>query len=190
MTATTAPLAAHNAALARSLGAAGLLDEARVRPLLTPAILEGLAARPRVTFGRKPVDNGAFFRAGECKQRPRVGVEEAPGAGSQDETAPSSSYLFMMVDPDAPSPDDYKFAYWRHLVVGGLRAHGGEHEEAEEEDGWADAKELTAYLGPGPKDESVPCFLFCSPHLSPTPFLLGSSYQVSLHGPSESWLPN
>lgn len=142
MATTTTPLTAHNAALVRSLGAAGLLDEARVQPLLTPAILGGLTARPRVVFGGKPVENGAFFRAGECKQQPRVVVEE------EDEGKSASSYLFMMVDPDAPSPDDYRFAYWRHLVIGGLRAGTEEKEE-----GGAGAKELTAYLGPGPKDE-------------------------------------
>lgn len=142
-TTTTTSLTAHNAALARSLGAAGLLDEARVRPLLTPAILGGLAVRPRVAFGGKPVDNGAFFRAGECKQQPRVVVEEEEEGGK--ETASSSSYLLMMVDPDAPSPDDYRFAYWRHLVIGGLRPGA--------EEGGAGVKELTAYLGPGPKDE-------------------------------------
>lgn len=50
------------------------------------------------------------------------------------------------MDPDAPTPDDPKFAFWRHWVVPGLQALNGEVV--------AQTKPaLTEYLGPGPKDE-------------------------------------
>lgn len=52
----------------------------------------------------------------------------------------------MLVDPDAPTPDDPKFAFWRHWVLDGLQPNGS-----------AAATEtkpaVTGYLAPGPKDE-------------------------------------
>ena len=54
----------------------------------------------------------------------------------------------MLVDPDAPTPEDPKFAFWRHWILPGLQplkdAPGvvGETKFA-----------ATPYLGPGPKDE-------------------------------------
>jgi hypothetical protein len=54
----------------------------------------------------------------------------------------------MLVGPDAPTPEDPKFAYWRHLVVPGLQASTTASSTA------THAKlALTEYLGPGPKDE-------------------------------------
>lgn len=55
----------------------------------------------------------------------------------------SKRYMLFLIDPDAPTPDDPKFAYWRHWVVSGL-APG---------QGMDSGKVLTEYLGPGPKDE-------------------------------------
>jgi phosphatidylethanolamine-binding protein (PEBP) family uncharacterized protein len=60
----------------------------------------------------------------------------------QDNAPESLSYTLLLVDPDAPTPDDPKFAYWRHWVVSGLKPSAG-----------AEGKILTEYLGPGPKDE-------------------------------------
>lgn len=57
-----------------------------------------------------------------------------------------ASYLLLLVDPDAPTPDDPKFAFWRHWVVPGLRPAG--HAAATQT-----KPALTEYLGPGPKDE-------------------------------------
>jgi phosphatidylethanolamine-binding protein (PEBP) family uncharacterized protein len=62
----------------------------------------------------------------------------------QDNAPESSSYTVLLVDPDAPTPDDPKFAYWRHWVVSGLKPSES-----------AEGKVLTEYLGPGPKDEYV-----------------------------------
>jgi phosphatidylethanolamine-binding protein (PEBP) family uncharacterized protein len=58
--------------------------------------------------------------------------------------------MLMLVDPDAPTPDEPKFAFWRHWVLPGLQplrdVEGvvGETRRA-----------LTEYLAPGPKDECV-----------------------------------
>lgn len=51
-----------------------------------------------------------------------------------------------MADPDAPTPDDPKFAYWRHWVVSNIDLR----ESA------STGKVLTEFLAPGPKDESKP----------------------------------
>lgn len=133
-------LADHASALPSSLSAAHLV--------LGPAAALILASfKPTtkldVSFGNKAVDLGTFFRAGECKQAPQVSF--SPEAAEAE--APSdASYTFILADPDAPTPDDPKFAFWRHWVVSGLKpgaeARGG--------------KTLTEYLGPGPKDDSKP----------------------------------
>lgn len=56
--------------------------------------------------------------------------------------------MLMLIDPDAPTPDDPKFAYWRHWVLPGLKP-------LTSADGIvAQTKPvLTEYLAPGPKDE-------------------------------------
>lgn len=53
----------------------------------------------------------------------------------------------MLVDPDAPTPDDPKFAYWRHWVVSNISSSPITS---------TNSNTLTEYLGPGPKDESKP----------------------------------
>ncbi|RYP10708.1 hypothetical protein DL764_000498 [Monosporascus ibericus] len=99
-----------------------------------------------VAFGDKAVDLGNFFRAGECKQAPGVSFAFAPDATGDA----GGSYTLILTDPDAPTPDDPKFAFWRHWVVAGLKPGGG--------NAVAQLKEpaLTEYLGPGPKDDSKP----------------------------------
>ncbi|KAI0014998.1 phosphatidylethanolamine-binding protein [Xylariomycetidae sp. FL0641] len=93
--------------------------------------------------GGKAAELGAFFRAGECKQAPAVTFSAEPDADAD----PGARYTFVLTDPDAPTPDDPKFAFWRHWVVSGLRPGDGTTSEA---------NTLTAYLGPGPKDDSKP----------------------------------
>lgn len=130
----------HQAALATSLAKANLV----------PGPAAGLIPdgfRPttklHVSFSdnnnKKAVELGTFLRAGECKQAPKLAF------ASEAEADENATYSFILTDPDAPTPDDPKFAFWRHWVLSGLRPHG--------EDAAAAASELTAYLGPGPKDE-------------------------------------
>ncbi|KAI1263966.1 PEBP-like protein [Xylariaceae sp. FL1019] len=113
---------------------------------LVPGAAESLisiACRPttilNVKYGDKAVELGTFFRAGECKEAPTItftAEADAPHNGL---------YTLILTDPDAPTPDEPKFAFWRHWVVSGLRSSGSD-----------DAVELTKYLGPGPKDDSKP----------------------------------
>ncbi|TGJ87359.1 hypothetical protein E0Z10_g1337 [Xylaria hypoxylon] len=129
----------HQAALAASLAKANLV----------PGSAAGLIAgdfRPttklNVSFMEKAVDLGNFFRAAECKQVPTLTFAAEANAPE------SASYSFILTDPDAPTPDDPKFAFWRHWVLSGLHPQSV--------DAAAVSSELTAYLGPGPKDDSKP----------------------------------
>lgn len=54
----------------------------------------------------------------------------------------SGTYTLLLVDPDAPTPDDPKFAYWRHWVVSNIKS-----------DATFEQPVLTEYLAPGVKDE-------------------------------------
>ncbi|KAF4157689.1 hypothetical protein CNMCM6936_000916 [Aspergillus lentulus] len=122
------------------------LTQSLAKANLTPGLLPFLPAdfKPtiqlHVSFNDKPVSLGNLFRASECKTAPTVSFSK------EENNQPSStSYTLLLVDPDAPTPDDPKFAFWRHWVVSGLKA-------AEADSGTA----LTEYLGPGPKDDSRP----------------------------------
>ncbi|KAI5926509.1 phosphatidylethanolamine-binding protein [Camillea tinctor] len=134
-------LAEHAQALAGSLAKANLV----------PGPAAGLipdnfvpTTKLNIAFGDRAVELGNFFRAGECKQAPAITF--APEAGAP----PDTSYGFILIDPDAPTPNDPKFAFWRHWVLSGLRP------QADGAVDLASKPALTEYLGPGPKDESKP----------------------------------
>ncbi|KAH8432765.1 YbhB/YbcL family Raf kinase inhibitor-like protein [Aspergillus melleus] len=129
-------LAAHAQDLSASLAKAGLV------PGSAPLIPDTFTPSTQVTvaFGEKVVQLGNLFRASECKTAPSVEFT------SEQDVDSSKRYTLLLVDPDAPTPDEPKFAYWRHWVVSGL-APSGESDSK---------KVLTEYLGPGPKDESKP----------------------------------
>ncbi|KAF2715257.1 phosphatidylethanolamine-binding protein [Pleomassaria siparia CBS 279.74] len=88
-----------------------------------------------VAFGSKKVENGNLLRVSDVKSTPSISF-------SADS---SSTYTLLLVDPDAPTPDDPKFAYWRHWVVSGISSSGAFEKSA-----------LTEYLAPGVKDDSAP----------------------------------
>ncbi|PLB54088.1 phosphatidylethanolamine-binding protein [Aspergillus steynii IBT 23096] len=129
-------LASYAQELSASLAKAGLVPGSA--PLIpdnfTPTV------QLKVNFGEKAVELGNLFRASECKVAPSV--EFTP----EENVDPSTRYMLFLIDPDAPTPDDPKFAYWRHWVVSGL-APG---------QGIDSGMNLTEYLGPGPKDDSKP----------------------------------
>jgi phosphatidylethanolamine-binding protein len=60
----------------------------------------------------------------------------------------STTYTLLLIDPDAPTPDDPNFAYWRHWVITSIPAGSSDVAQS--------GKILTEYLGPGPKDDSKP----------------------------------
>ncbi|KAK1241320.1 hypothetical protein MKX08_001294 [Trichoderma sp. CBMAI-0020] len=141
--------------LARSLAEANLAPgsaEALIPRAFTPT------TRLRVSFDGRDVEHGNLFRVREVKLAPFVSFEAEAGDSSGE-----ASYMLLLIDPDAPTPDDPKFAYWRHWVLPGLKPLAAA-------DGIvAQTKPvLTEYLAPGPKDDSKPhrylFLLFREPH--------------------------
>ncbi|KAL4812431.1 phosphatidylethanolamine-binding protein [Aspergillus spinulosporus] len=132
------PLQAHAQALATSLSQAALV------PGSAPLIPDDFKPTTElsISFGEKAVSLGNLFRVSEVKSAPTVSFVK------EEQSPESHLYTLLLVDPDAPTPDDPKFAYWRHWVVSGLTASQGISAES--------AKTLTEYLGPGPKDDSRP----------------------------------
>ncbi|RHZ47222.1 YbhB/YbcL family Raf kinase inhibitor-like protein [Aspergillus thermomutatus] len=121
------------------------LTQSLAQASLTPGLLPFLpqdfnpTTQLDVSFNDRPVSFGNLLRAGECKTAPTVSFSK------ENDSASSTSYTLLLVDPDAPTPDDPKFAFWRHWVVSGLKAGQANGGTA-----------LTEYLGPGPKDDSRP----------------------------------
>ncbi|KAI5865904.1 phosphatidylethanolamine-binding protein [Durotheca rogersii] len=140
-----------------SLAAAGLVPGAGLLADLIPATFAP-TTRLDVVFASPPsgeaaaVDLGAtLFRSRQCARPPRVSF--APEGGDPG----PATYLLVMADPDAPTPDDPKFAFWRHYVVRGLRAAAAAAVDDDDDD---ETQVLTEYLGPGPKEDSKPhCYL-------------------------------
>ncbi|KAF4970332.1 hypothetical protein FSARC_2588 [Fusarium sarcochroum] len=98
----------------------------------------------KVSFDGKAVELGNLLRASDCKRSPSIQFDQDPNAPGD------ATYLLLLVDPDAPTPDDPKFAFWRHWVLPGLRPLSGTDAVAQVQPA------LTEYLGPGPKDDSKP----------------------------------
>lgn len=94
-----------------------------------------------VSFPSKSPANGSLARVSDVKDRPRVSFSATSDSPS------AQSFTFLLIDPDAPTPDDPKFAYWRHWVVTNISASAADV---------SDGTTLTQYLAPGPKDESGP----------------------------------
>ncbi|KAM0522446.1 hypothetical protein ACHAPE_002036 [Trichoderma viride] len=151
---STTPLDSFAQTLARSLAEANLVPgsaEALIPRDFTPT------TRLAVSFDGRDVEHGNLFRVREVKLAPFVSFEAEAGDSGE------ASYMLLLVDPDAPTPDDPKFAYWRHWVLPGLTP-------LTSADGIvAQTKPvLTEYLAPGPKDDSKPhrylFLLFREPH--------------------------
>lgn len=94
-----------------------------------------------VSFAGKDLDLGNWFRKGEVQGKPDITFQAEQGAPS------SASYLLILTDPDAPTPDNPQFAFWRHWVLPGLQPLSEGTVVA------STKPALTEYLGPGPKDE-------------------------------------
>jgi len=118
------------------------LSKAGLSPGSTPLIPKKFKLRTKldVKYGERALAFGELFRASECKV--------APALSFASEADATRSYTLVLVDPDAPTPEDPKFAYWRHWVLPGLHSSTGP--------ALALQPALTEYLGPGPRDESSP----------------------------------
>ena len=97
-----------------------------------------------------PISNGTLVRVSQVSQAPSISISATTSAPPNDPAKPTRLTL-LLIDPDAPTPDDPKFAYWRHWVVTGIPTPSGPEASAVEA-----GRTLTAYLAPGPKDESGP----------------------------------
>ncbi|PSR80160.1 phosphatidylethanolamine-binding protein [Coniella lustricola] len=98
-----------------------------------------------VSFDGKAVDLGNLFRARECRVAPSVAFQ------GEDDTNPHATYTLMLVDPDAPTPEDPKYAFWRHWVMTGLQPLSGDSNLVA-----ATKFPVTAYHPPDPKADSHP----------------------------------
>ncbi|ROW15279.1 hypothetical protein VPNG_03005 [Cytospora leucostoma] len=74
----------------------------------------------RVSYNDKDVELGNLFRAYECKVAPALSFQREADVHS------NTAYTLVLVDPDAPTPDDPKYAFWRHWVITGLEPLSGE----------------------------------------------------------------
>jgi hypothetical protein len=128
-------------ALVESLKSANLLPSAIIPSSFTPS----LDLSVKFSSGLAP-ENGSLARVSQVKEQPIISICSPP-------TSSAASYTFMMIDPDAPTPDDPKFGYWRHWVVTSIPSPSA---TTSPEDITARGKTLTQYLAPGPKDESGP----------------------------------
>ncbi|KOS20904.1 OV-16 antigen [Escovopsis weberi] len=135
--------------MAASLAAAGLVPGSAESVIPASFFAAGRPVAVRVSFGGRAVELGNLFRAGECKTQPDVELAFPEGGEEEEQRGHEAArYVFMMVDPDAPTPDEPQYAFWRHWVVAGEgRGFLGEG---------AASVSVTRYLGPGPKDESKP----------------------------------
>jgi len=125
-------------ALVDSLKSAKLLPSAIIPDTFTPT----LDLSVRFPSGLSP-QHGSLARVSQVKEQPAISIS------SSKPTSSAATYTFMMIDPDAPTPDDPKFGYWRHWVVASIPSSSAD-------DITAKGKTLTQYLAPGPKDESGP----------------------------------
>ncbi|KAH7074195.1 phosphatidylethanolamine-binding protein [Paraphoma chrysanthemicola] len=125
--------------LLTSLKSANLLPSKIIPDNFTPSV--NLA----VNFPAISPSEGSFVRVSQVKEAPTISI-------SSPSSEPSAqSFTFMLIDPDAPTPDDPKFSYWRHWVVTSMSSSNLDASNI-----LASGKTLTQYLAPGPKDESGP----------------------------------
>jgi phosphatidylethanolamine-binding protein (PEBP) family uncharacterized protein len=128
-------------ALIDSLKSAKLLPSAIIPESFTPA----LDLSVKFSSGLAP-EHGSLARVSQVKEQPIISISSPP-------TSSAATYTFMMIDPDAPTPDDPKFGYWRHWVVAAIPSPSA---TTSPDDITTRGKTLTQYLAPGPKDESGP----------------------------------
>jgi len=135
---------AANNSLLDSLKSANLLPSAIIPSTFTPT----LDLNVKFSSSGLSPENGSLARVSEVKEQPIISVSSS----SKSSSPATTTYTFMMIDPDAPTPDDPKFGYWRHWVVASIPLPS----PSSTDDIIAKGKTLTPYLAPGPKDESGP----------------------------------
>jgi phosphatidylethanolamine-binding protein (PEBP) family uncharacterized protein len=128
-------------ALVESLKSAKLYPS----PIIPESFSPGLLLDVKFPSGLAP-QHGSLARVSQVKEQPIFSVNSRP-------TSSTATYTFMMIDPDAPTPDEPKFGYWRHWVVSSIALTST---TTSSDDITTRGRTLTPYLAPGPKDESGP----------------------------------
>lgn len=99
-----------------------------------------------VGFPATTPENGSLVRKGKVQEQPTITITpRSPSSSTSQHTL-----TLALLDPDAPTPADPKYAFWRHWLVTGIP--GAETSSFGIEAG----KTLTQWLAPGPKDDSGP----------------------------------
>jgi phosphatidylethanolamine-binding protein (PEBP) family uncharacterized protein len=139
------------------------------------------------------IASGTLLRKAELAQAPEVFIDcldSRPGdrtakekeieeGEKKREGEGEERYTLMLLDPDAPTPADPKFGYWRHWIVTGLCLSTGSGDETKTEMGMG--KTLSPWIAPGVGDACVsPSSLFPPPLFPSPPLPLPSSLSVSL----------
>ncbi|KAF3031563.1 hypothetical protein E8E12_001664 [Didymella heteroderae] len=132
-----------------------LIDSLKIASLLPSPIVPSSFTPTyslNVSFPSKSPANGSLVRVSDVKSIPSITFSSStPG--------PASTFTLLLIDPDAPTPDDPKFAYWRHWIVTNIPASSTSSNGSSSSDVTGDVKDgktVTPYLAPGPKDESGP----------------------------------
>ncbi|OAR02724.1 hypothetical protein LLEC1_03343, partial [Akanthomyces lecanii] len=73
------------------------------------------SAELSVSFGDAPVQLGNLMRVSQVQPKPAFSFQLEAGAGAASDS--SSSFLMMLIDPDAPTPEDPKFASSPHRYL-------------------------------------------------------------------------
>lgn len=142
------PLKIHNPAI---MATNALLDSLRIANLLPSAVIPSTftpAYHLTVKFPSLTPSDGSFARVSEVKDQPTISISAAGNSSSS-----TSSFTFLQIDPDAPTPADPKFGYWRHWVVTNIPYPSPSVPDANIVES---GRTLTQYLAPGPKDDSGP----------------------------------
>ncbi|CAK0782803.1 hypothetical protein CVIRNUC_005998 [Coccomyxa viridis] len=82
------------------------LATAKVVPEVVTKITE--KASLKVSYDGKAVNNGEMLTPSETQDEPAIDIKG------------SETYTLVMVDPDAPSPDNPKFRYYLHWLVANI----------------------------------------------------------------------
>ncbi|KAF1912120.1 phosphatidylethanolamine-binding protein [Ampelomyces quisqualis] len=121
-----------------SLKSASLLPSPIIPASFTPSV------DLTITFPTISPAEGSLARVSDVAQQPKISISNSDSV---------QSYTLLLIDPDAPTPADPKFSYWRHWVVINIPSTSSSSSSS---DVTENGTTLTPYLAPGPKDESGP----------------------------------
>lgn len=125
------------------------LTEAQLHPGAASSLIPSgwqPATDVAVDFDGVQLHNGNLLRVSRVQKAPAIAFK------AESDASPDALYTLMLIDPDAPTPADPKFAFWRHWVVRSVKPGVN-----------VSGKTLTEFLAPGPKPEYV--FATLSSHL-------------------------